>query len=446
MSDLQSLIKKLQVNNNTTESYVYYDSTNGKIHKISGKNIPDEDYSVIAIPNEEVKPILTGEKRTDEFIIFYDLSSKQVRLKEVAYEDNHKTASTMCYQLPVIKNNYDGHFALEHVYEGVDVYYWNIDHNYLKDQCVWYNNNVYKLTSDISAGNDFVLSEHSIFVEDVVLSDIPTQTHTAQHLTMTPEYVGVHVDVWYDELPHLAGQHVWINRTVYKLLKDQKENTEFSVDNAELIVSNVDLYADENASLETKEDVSDGMIILKNNELYSVGYKAQEFTKDKSSILFYSTNNTLLYYNNKNCIEVVLDTVDKDTSYKDISLDLTATPDLKNGQTVLSGKNLYIVSLEKEYDVIVQQNTISKCWNVVLNPYTKKFLLTSGYNPKETLYFSVTSKYDPNVLYRSLEFSVSDLLSDINSIIPFKFTAEEDLNNVSIYTAKYFENYAHEII
>ena len=62
------------------------------------------------------------------------------------------------------------------------------------------------------------------------------------------------------------------------------------------------------------------------------------------------------------------------------------------------------------------------------------------------MYLSVTAKYDPNILYRSLEFKVADLLSDITSIIPFTLDAESVPQNVSIYTAKYFDSYAHEVI
>ena len=28
--------------------------------------------------------------------------------------------------------------------------------------------------------------------------------------TPVQEFEGVHVDIWYDDLEHLAGQHVWI--------------------------------------------------------------------------------------------------------------------------------------------------------------------------------------------------------------------------------------------
>jgi hypothetical protein len=446
MSNLQELIKKIQVGVVNSESYIYYNSDNGKIHKISGKNIPDENYSIFAIPSDEVTPILSGARRTDEYIIFRDVSSKQIRLKEIEYQDNHKTALTMCYQLPIIKNSHDGHAALEKVYEGAEVYVYDPSCDYSKGQCVWHNNNVYKLTTDISADTKFDTAAHKLFVKDVVLTNLPTQNQSTEKLSMQPEYVGVHVDVWYKELSHLAGQHVWLNGTVYKLLEDQAADIEFTMDNAEVIVSNVKLYADENKSLETVQAVVVGDMLLDNNQLYTVQLLVSEFDKDKISIFFFNTSSTMIYYNNENVIEADLSSINETIVYKDLKLNLIKTADLKNGQRILSGKELYQVQIDKEYDIIVQQNTINKAWSIVINPHTKKFLISSGYSPNETLYFSVTSKYDPNILYRTLEFSVADLLDNKTSVIPFIYDNESDAQNVSIYTAKYFDNYSHEII
>ena len=446
MSDLQTLLKRLTVDVSNNLSYVYYNKENGKIHKISGRNIPQEGLEVFEVNTNEVKPILAGKRKTEEFTITYDVSLKQVRLKEVNYEDSHSTASAMCYQLPVIKDTSEGHFTISAVYEGMAVYIWSKEQSYEKNQCVWYNGNVYNLSTDVPANTEFDLTIHTIFVKDVHLTSLPTQTHSAEKLVMVHEYIGVHVDVWYKELSHLSGQHVWLNGTVYKLLEDQAVDTEFTMDNAEIIVSNVKLYSDENKSLKTISEVSPGDVILNNNSIYSIQLLQQEFNKDKKSVFFYTTPHTLLYYNNTNCIEVDLNTIHEDVQIVNIELELTDLEDLVNGQTILSGKQLYQVHLDKEYDIIVQQDTVSNVWNLQINPYTKKFLKTSGYSAAETLYFSVTSKYDPNILYRSLEFTISDLLSEKTSVIPFITELEQDSADVSIYTAKYFDSYAHEVI
>ena len=119
---------------------------------------------------------------------------------------------------------------------------------------------------------------------------------------------------------------------------------------------------------------------------------------------------------------------------------------LKNGQLVLVGTQIYNYNTTKDYDVIIQQNFVDKCWRIVLNPYTKAFLNTSGYSVKDKLYFSVTEKYDPNILYRTLELNAEELLWEKPPTIPFIYDVEQDGVNVSIYTAKYFEHYAHEVV
>ena len=101
MSSLQDLIKKIQVAKIDLQSYVYYNKDTGKIYKISSSDAPDDDYEIIKLSNGEVQPILTGEKRIEEFIIGYDVSIKQLRLKEVKHEDSNDIASTLCYCVPV---------------------------------------------------------------------------------------------------------------------------------------------------------------------------------------------------------------------------------------------------------------------------------------------------------------------------------------------------------
>jgi hypothetical protein len=445
MSDLQDLIKRLRVETATPTSYIYYDKSDGKIQKISSKNVPEENVSIFPVATEEALPILTGEKRTDEYIIFYDVSTKQVRLKEVAYDDSYNSASTMCYQLPVIRNINEGHSILEQIYDGVNVYIYDASSSYNKGQCVWYKENVYKLKTDVV--EDFNPSEHILYVEDVSVTELPTQTHVTQKLAMIPEYVGVHVDVWYDEVSHLAGQHVWINGTVYRLTDDQEINTRFTMDNATIVVRNVKLYDDRNKTLPMIKSVSSGDTILNNNSIYSVRFVDQEFNKDKVSIFFYTNINTLLYYNNNEYYELDLTDISENIHHKEgIELTYTDITTLKNGQKILSGNQLYQLQIGKDYDVIVQQNTQDKTWKMIINPYTKKFLISSGYKSTEKLYFSITSKYDPNILYRSLEFTVDNLLHENESLIPFIYDIESNEEDVSIYTVKYFDSYAHEAI
>jgi hypothetical protein len=449
MSNLQELLKRLKVEAVTRRSYVHYSTEDGKLYKINSSSIAEEGFAVVEIPCDEVAPILSGERRIEEFTITYDVSLKQIRLKEVAYDDSHNTASTMTYKLPIIKNTHEGHIVLSKVYDGVTVFIWDITKSYNLGQLVWHNNLVYKLKTNIEQNVEFDTTAHSVFVDNVVITAMPTQSQTIINYTMTPEYTGIHVDVWYKELSHLAGQHVWLNGNVYKISEDTAADTEFTMDNATVIIGNVLLYADENKLLPTTSNISPGNIILKNNIIYSIHAEEKEqINKDKRSVIFYTSPISMVQYSNVNnfYLEINLANIDSDIPKKYLPIEMFDISSLKNGQVILRGNELYQVQLDKEYDIVVQQDTLSNVWTMSLNPYTKKFLKTSGYSPVETLYFSVTSKDDPNILYRSLEFSIGDLLSDKTSIIPFICDAEHDPNNVSIYTSKYFDSYAHEII
>jgi len=442
MSELASLIKKLKVEAVSSEAYVYYEKDSGAVKKISNRKFDTEDFELLVVTQDEAKPLLKGEYRLDEWVVTYDVSIKDRMLKRKTYEDENKIAATLCYELPLIKNYNDGHSTLESAYDGVDVYIWAVDGTYVKDQIVFYEDNVYKLLADNDKGQVFGNAE--LFIKDVLLTDMATVTHVSNRLIMQPEYKGVHIDVWYDELPHLAGQHIWINKTVYKILEDQKENTTFSIDNAEFIVSNVELYADKNSSLKTIQNIRDGMTILNNNKIFNIEYSSENFQKQQNTVFWKESDRHLVVWDSEELLK--FDSLNEKPLFYETEHRVVSKDTLKNGQLVLVGTQIYNYNTTKDYDVIIQQNFVDKCWRIVLNPYTKAFLNTSGYSVKDKLYFSVTEKYDPNILYRTLELNAEELLWEKPTTIPFIYDVEQDGVNVSIYTAKYFEHYAHEVV
>ena len=297
MSELASLIRKLKVEAVSSEAYVYYEKQTGAVKKISNRKYDTEDFELLVVTQDEAKPLLKGEYRLDEWVVTYDVSIKDRMLKRKTYEDENKIAATLCYELPLIKNYNDGHSTLEPAYDGVDVYIWAVDGTYVKDQIVFYEDNVYKLLADNDKGQVFGNAE--LFIKDVLLTDMATVTHVSNRLIMQPEYKGVHIDVWYDELPHLAGQHIWINKTVYKILEDQKENTTFSIDNAEFIVSNVELYADKNSSLKTIQNIRDGMTILNNNKIFNIEYASENFQKQQNTVFWKESDRHLVVWDSE---------------------------------------------------------------------------------------------------------------------------------------------------
>ena len=82
-------------------------------------------------------------------------------------------------------------------------------------------------------------------------------------------YKGMHVDVWYKELEHTTGQHVWYNKNVYKAINNISMNVEFNTDDYELVVNDVKLYRDKNINLYFEPLEILGEKFLKDNYLYS---------------------------------------------------------------------------------------------------------------------------------------------------------------------------------
>ena len=58
------------------------------------------------------------------------------------------------------------------------------------------------------------------------------------------------------------------------------------------------------------------------------------------------------------------------------------------------------------------------------------------------LYFSINSKHDPNILYRSLQIPLSKLRQKV--ILPM--VHDDELEDLSIFTTKYFTAYGHEVV
>jgi hypothetical protein len=92
------------------------------------------------------------------------------------------------------------------------------------------------------------------------------------------------------------------------------------------------------------------------------------------------------------------------------------------------------------YDVVIQQNNKTKSWNIDVNSNIN-FIK----NVNNILFFSVTEKNDPNILYRTIMFDALKLVD--NSIqIPYIYENESDLNNISVYTNKVLDSYIHKAI
>jgi hypothetical protein len=444
MSSLKELIDSIKIQQASADSsFVSYDKDSGTIIKIESRRPLESNHSILSVETDKVLPILEGKKSINDYIVIYDLSIKQITLKEKYYEDNYNSASLFMHEFSKTKTD-NGHHVFDEIYEGVDVNVWLKADSYSKGSFVFYNNNIYKLLQDNTENEEFDQKNAVIFVENVKLTTTTTFDHNISLQTNIPIYEGIHVDVWYKELSHKAGQHIWHKGTVYRLKKDQKANTNFKKSNTDVIVEDVILFEDENNMLKFDDPKIKGDKFLSFNKLYIKDDYKIDHNKTYSEVYFYSNNNVIML--SDDVIQVVNISTKEIFSLDEDKLNINNIDTVNNGEKVLVGKKLYIVHTNKEIDLLIIQNNLAKHWEVSINPTTKAFLRTSGYSNNDTVYFSITAKYDPNILYESLTIPIQDLISHEEVIIRFNDKLDYESLEPSLYTTKYFENYAHEVI
>jgi len=94
-------------------------------------------------------------------------------------------------------------------------------------------------------------------------------------------------------------------------------------------------------------------------------------------------------------------------------------------------------------DVTILQDKKQKVWQLVFSKDIQDALDSQSLQIDPTLqYYSVTKKYDPNILYRLLKFKKQD----DKYVVPFENEFELDNLDLSIYTARKFSSYAYEVI
>lgn len=307
MFNLINLINEINAQISTvSESFVFYDKETGKIQKISNKKI-ESDLEVFKIETDLVKNIILGRKRTEDFVVVYDLSEKRLTVKEITQESALNSVRYKLYEIP----------------------------------------------------------------------KITTSKYQELKSSFSEIYKGVHVDVWYNNLKYLKGQHVWHDNSVYILKNNQSANLKFNFENTETILEDVKLFDDENKFLDFDRNLKNGDKLLNYNKLY-----------------LYQKNN--------------------DANIKD------------------------------DFDVLIRQDHFKKCWEIVLGFETKNELLKSNYKSNDNIFFSITEKNDPNVLYRTIQVSLSELIYN-TKIIDFQHSWEFNNKDVSIYTPKFFKTYMHEV-
>lgn len=314
MNNLKFVIDRINQNiKKEATNFVFYEADTGEIRKITNAFEESKECDCIEVPHDAVKDIITGRHKSSDYVVIFEPTTKSVSVKRK-----------------------------EDVTQKVKGYK--------------------QVTKEIIS-------------KDLYNNEILSQKEDAKN--EVPIYKDIFVDVWYNELEHYQGQHVWYNNTVYRLKENQEKNTAFRKSNADKILEGVKLFDDQNKDLFFDKSIGPGDKFLDKNRLYMF----------KQSI------------------------VNSDT-------DLMIIQDIKNKKWVILLSN-------KVYRMLREINKS---------------------NGNYTMSFSVTENNDPNVLYRSLEVQIKDLLLSKMIEIPFQYDWEHSGKNVSIYVERYFDSYFYGVV
>lgn len=105
-------------------------------------------------------------------------------------------------------------------------------------------------------------------------------------------------------------------------------------------------------------------------------------------------------------------------------------------------------SQEEKYkvDLVLSQNINETCWKIKISPDIQHVFSQDGAYLNKNINFSITSKHDPNILYKQLKVDFSDLAIHGYVVLPFSDDFEFRGENVSIFTSKVFEDYIYEVV
>lgn len=101
------------------------------------------------------------------------------------------------------------------------------------------------------------------------------------------------------------------------------------------------------------------------------------------------------------------------------------------------------IGTDKNADVIIIQDKKHSVWRLTLSNDFLKSIKQQDLTVDPTLqYYSITKKYDPNVLYRLLKF----VKNGDEYTVPFEHEFEVDDIPLSIYTVRKFSTYSYEVV
>ena len=183
------------------------------------------------------------------------------------------------------------------------------------------------------------------------------------------------------------------------------------------------------------------------------------------------TKNKFVYYNNKTGEIIKISNKKEKSKYDMIEVDKQVVSEIVTGDKPLSKfrveynleiKSFYLTEIDTDislisvsnkfyqipkttkdnYDLKIIQNNKNREWIIQIDESLLDLKDVISFRNKK-MRFSVTHKNDPNILYRKIIVNLDDLLK--NMCVSYPFKSNKEIEEVSVYTPKYFKFYIHEV-
>jgi hypothetical protein len=109
-------------------------------------------------------------------------------------------------------------------------------------------------------------------------------------------------------------------------------------------------------------------------------------------------------------------------------------------------EQIFKMSYVEDADVKVVIDYATTCWKFYISENFRSTLKKYNVSINSTLYFSVTEKGNPNVLYKLMKVPFKELVNKFYYVVPFDSKFEIDKTDFSVYTVKKFDTYSLEVI
>lgn len=96
--------------------------------------------------------------------------------------------------------------------------------------------------------------------------------------------------------------------------------------------------------------------------------------------------------------------------------------------------------------ILITQDIKNKKWIVAVSDIIRSNMESIGARLEENMFFSITEKGNPNILYNHFYVSIREVIEKSVIEIPFSSQEEHVNNKVSVYTNRKFDRYTHEVI